>query len=439
MTTISVFGLGYVGAVSVACLADNGHNIIGVDVNPTKIEMINRGHSPIIEEGLGELLKKGVDAGRIKATSDHRQAIQESDISFICVGTPSNANGSLNLAYIKKVCEGIGEDLAQKDSYHVIVARSTMLPGSTEDVVIPTIEQASGKKAGQDFGVCFNPEFLREGSSIKDFYDPPFTVIGATDEKAAAKVTELYAMLDAPLMTVPIKVAEMVKYANNAFHALKVTFANEIGNICKQQNIDSHQVMNIFCQDTKLNLSPYYLKPGFAFGGSCLPKDLRAILYHCRHFDVHLPVMEAILPSNRRQIDQAYKMIKRSGSKKVGVLGFSFKAGTDDLRESPMVELIEYIIGKGYTIKVYDKNVSLANLQGANRAYIEQEIPHIATLMADTIEEVLADSDVIVIGNGSPEFKKALDKKRDHQTIIDLVRIVEDIDHLDDRYQGICW
>ena len=439
MTTISIFGLGYVGAVSVACLADNGHNIIGVDVNPTKIEMINRGHSPIIEEGLGELLKKGVDEGRIKATSDSIQAVHNSDISFICVGTPSNANGSLNLAYVKKVSEDIGEALATKDDYHVIVARSTMLPGSTEEIVIPAIEQASGKKAGQDFGVCFNPEFLREGSSIKDFYDPPFTVIGSEDDKAANIVAELYDLLDASLMKVPIKVAEMVKYANNAFHALKVSFANEIGNICKQQNIDSHQVMDIFCQDKKLNLSPYYLKPGFAFGGSCLPKDLRAILYHCRHFDVHLPVMESILPSNRRQIDQAYQIIKRTGRKKIGVLGFSFKAGTDDLRESPMVELIEYIIGKGFKIKVYDKNVSLANLQGANRTYIEQEIPHIATLMADSIDEVLAESEIIVIGNGATEFKEVLNKIEDHHIVIDLVRISKEIAHLDSRYQGICW
>jgi len=291
MTTISIFGLGYVGAVSVACLADNDHNIIGVDVNPTKIEMIAKGHSPIVEEGLGELLKKGVDGGRIRATSDQVQAVHDSDISFICVGTPSNPNGSLNLIYVKKVSEAIGQALATKDDYHVVVARSTMLPGSTEEVVIPALEEASGKKAGVDFGVCFNPEFLREGSSIKDFYDPPFTVIGSQDEKAAGIVTGLYAMLDAPLMVVPIKVAEMVKYANNAFHALKVSFANEVGNICKQQSIDSHKVMEIFCQDKKLNLSPYYLKPGFAFGGSCLPKDLRAILYHCRHFDVQLPVM----------------------------------------------------------------------------------------------------------------------------------------------------
>ena len=439
MSTISIFGLGYVGAVSVACLADNDHNIIGVDVNPTKVEMIAEGHSPIIEEGLGELLKKGVDEGQIQATSNSYQAIQDSDISFVCVGTPSNPNGSLHLNYVRKVCEEIGAALAAKDRYHVVVARSTMLPGSTEEVVIPALEEASGKKAGRDFGVCFNPEFLREGSSIKDFYNPPFTVIGAEDETAANAVKRLYAMLDAPLMVVPIKVAEMVKYANNAFHALKVSFANEIGNICKQQEIDSHQVMDIFCQDKKLNLSPYYLKPGFAFGGSCLPKDLRALLYHCRQFDVQMPVMESILPSNRKQIDIAIQMVRRTGRKKIGVLGFSFKAGTDDLRESPMVELIEYLIGKGLHLKVYDKNVSLANLQGANRAYIEREIPHIATLMSDSIDEVLAESEVIIVGNSASEFKVVLDKIQDHHTVIDLVRISQNIEALDTRYQGICW
>lgn len=439
MTTISVFGLGYVGSVSVACLADSGYHVIGVDVNPTKVAMIQEGCSPIVEEGLDDLLQKGVNAGRIRATADTTGAVHESDISFICVGTPSNQNDSLNLTYVERVSQEIGEALAAKPGYHIVVARSTMLPGSTEDIVIPALEHASGKRAGRDFGVCFNPEFLREGSSIKDFYDPPFTIIGSDDQKAAEALSQVYAMLGAPLMVVPFKVAEMVKYANNAFHALKVTFANEIGNLCKQQHIDSHQVMDIFCQDHKLNLSPYYLKPGFAFGGSCLPKDLRAILYHCRHFDIYPPVLEAILPSNRRQIDIAYQMIKRTGHKRVGVLGFSFKAGTDDLRESPMVELIEYLVGKGFHVKVYDKNVSLANLHGANRAYIEQEIPHIASIMVDSIEQVLHDSEVIVIGNRAPEFRSVLTELRDGQTAIDLVRIADGALVSGEQYQGICW
>lgn len=439
MTAISIFGLGYVGAVSAACLADSGHDIIGVDVNPTKVEMIQEGVSPIVDQGLDELLRKGVVDGRIRATANAREAVLASDISLVCVGTPSNPNGSPNLAYVRRVSEQIGAALAVKPGYHVVVARSTMLPGSTEEVVIPTIEQASGKRARADFGVCFNPEFLREGSSIKDFADPPFTVIGADDERAAAALSDVYAALAAPLFVVPFKVAEMIKYANNAFHALKVAFANEIGNLCKQQQIDSHHVMEIFCRDTRLNLSPYYLKPGFAFGGSCLPKDLRAMLHHCRHLDIYPMVLEAILPSNRRQIDLACQMIQRTGRKRIGVLGFSFKAGTDDLRESPVVELIEQLIGKGYHVQVYDYNVSLANLHGANRAYIEQEIPHIASIMVDSIPAILDGSELIVIGNSAPEFRQIWPLLRDDQVMIDLVRIAGGPMMSNGRYQGICW
>ena len=439
MSNISIFGLGYVGSVSAACFADNGNRVIGVDVNPAKVEMFQEGHSPIIEQGLEELLRKGVYDGRIRATSDTHTAVLESDLSLICVGTPSHTNGSLDLTYVERVCEGIGAAIANKSSYHTVVLRSTVLPGTTEGLVLPILEKASGKKAFRDFGVCFNPEFLREGTAIKDFADPPFTVIGSDDERTTKAVSELYAMLAAPVMIVPIKVAEMVKYVNNAFHALKVTFANEIGNICKQQGIDSHLVMNIFAQDKKLNLSPYYLKPGFAFGGSCLPKDLRALLYHSHRNDVNPRVLDAVLESNRRQIEIAYDMVKATGFKNVGVLGFSFKAGTDDLRESPVVELIEHLIGKGYQVSVYDKNVSLANLHGANRAYIEKEIPHIAQLMTDSIEAVLEQSQVVIIGNNAAEFKDVLTKLRDDQIVIDLVRAIEGQLTSEGRYQGICW
>ncbi len=439
MSVISIFGLGYVGTVSAACLADSGYKVIGVDVNPTKVELINSGQSPVIEEGMTELIKKGVEAGQIVATTDSAWAVMNSDISLVCVGTPSHSNGSLNLDYVRRVSEDIGSAIATKRGYHVVVARSTMLPGGTEEVVVPALEQASGKCVGRDFGVCFNPEFLREGSSIRDFYNPPFTIIGGDDSRAIKALSDLYSILDAQLMVVPFKVAEMVKYTSNAFHALKVSFANEIGAICKQQGIDSHQVMDIFCQDDKLNISPAYLKPGFAFGGSCLPKDLRAILYYCRHYDLSAQVLESILPSNSRQIESAYQMIKDTGGKQVGVLGFSFKAGTDDLRESPMVELIEKLIGKGYEIKVYDRNVSLANLYGANRAYIEKEIPHIATLMCASTEEILAGSDVIVVGNRAPEFHQALKKTGAHQTVIDLVRILDSPNGLPAHYEGIGW
>jgi GDP-mannose 6-dehydrogenase len=305
--------------------------------------------------------------------------------------------------------------------------------------VIPALERASGKRVGIDFGACFNPEFLREGTSIDDFYHPPYTIVGTENGRIVETLKDLYVDLDSPWIITTYKVAEMVKYVNNAFHALKVSFANEIGDICKRQGIDSHKVMDIFCMDTKLNLSPYYLKPGFAFGGSCLPKDLRALVYHSHHLDARSPVLEAILPSNNRQVEIAYQLVRQTGRKRVGVLGFSFKAGTDDLRESPMVELIEHLIGKGYTVTVYDKNVSLANLQGANRAYIENEIPHIASLMAGTIDEVLENSEVIIIGNKSTAFKDVFYRLRDEQIMIDLVRVTDKPVTSNGHYQGISW
>lgn len=436
---ISVFGLGYVGVVLAACLADNGNQVIGVDVNPTKVDIIKQGRSPIIEKGLDDLVNQGIQHGALRASTDTQKAILNSDLSFVCVGTPSNGNGNIDLTYVRRVCEQIGSALAEKPNYHVVVLRSTMLPGSTEEVVIPALESNSGKKAGVDFGVCFNPEFLREGSSIEDFYNPPFTIIGAEDSRAAQLLAEVYSMLSAPSFTIHIKEAEMVKYVNNAFHALKVAFANEIGSICKQQDIDSHTVMDIFCKDTKLNLSPYYLKPGFAFGGSCLPKDLRALLYHSTRLDVKTPVLESILPSNDIQISRAYQIIKQLGHKRVGVLGFSFKDGTDDLRESPLVELIETLIGKGYQVQVYDRNVSLANLHGANRAYIEKEIPHISSLMTDSIDRILQGSQIIVIGNKSSEFKDVADRLHENQYLVDLVRITNSYHTLNGQYHGINW
>lgn len=435
--TLSVFGLGYVGCVSAACMAKEGHIVIGVDVNAGKVEMINTGTSPIVEAGLGELLSEVVQSNRLSATTDAASAVRDSDVSLVCVGTPSNQNGSLDLSYVVRVCEEIGAALKDKSERHVIVMRSTMLPGTIENVVIPALEKSSGKHAGKDFGVCINPEFLREGSSLKDFYAPPFTLIGSDDEETASILRAIYTSIDAPLFVTPVKTAEMVKYVCNCFHALKVGFANEIGNICKTLGIDSHEVMEIFCQDTKLNLSPYYLKPGFAFGGSCLPKDLRAINYKARQMDVEAPILSAILPSNRQQVERAVEMVLATGKKRVGVLGFSFKAGTDDLRESPMVALIETLIGKGLQLRIYDHDVSLARLFGANKEYIERQIPHISQLMHASIEEVLDSSDVIVIGNKADEFKNLAGKRRHDHLIIDLVRIFNASS--DETYQGICW
>jgi len=435
---LSVFGLGYVGCVSAACFADDGNEVIGVDVNPTKVEIINSGKSPIIEDGINEVMARVVKSGRLLATTDSERAILGSDLSLVCVGTPSNQNGSLYLRHVEQVCREIGSVLKSKKQRHIVVIRSTMLPGTVENTVITALEETSGKKAVKDFGICINPEFLREGSSLKDFYAPPFTLIGADDEETIASVRSLYAKINATVFVTSLKTAEMVKYVCNCFHALKVSFANEVGNICKALQIDSHEVMDVFCQDTKLNLSPYYLKPGFAFGGSCLPKDLRAINYKAKELDVEVPVLSAILPSNRLQIERAVEMVIRSGKKRVGVLGFSFKAGTDDLRESPMVTLIETLIGKGYDLAIYDRDVSLARLVGANKEYIEREIPHISKLMRDTIDAVLTDSEIIIIGNQADEFRSVAERLQNNQQLIDLVRLFNDRTS-NENYQGICW
>lgn len=434
---ISIFGLGYVGAVSAGCLATDGHEVIGVDPNKTKVDLINQGTTPIIEKDIGEMIAATVKSGHLRATADVRDAVFGSDMSLICVGTPSQLNGNLDLSHVRKVCQEIGAAIREKDSFHVVVARSTMLPGSMRALVIPTLEAASGKVAGVDFGVCNNPEFLREGTAVYDYYHPPKTVIGESDEKAGALLVQLYEKMDAPLVRTDVETAEMVKYTDNTWHAVKVAFANEIGNICKAVGIDGHKVMEIFCQDTKLNLSPYYMKPGFAFGGSCLPKDVRALTYKARSLDLDLPLLNAVLPSNQRQVEKGIKMIVDKGARKVGILGFSFKAGTDDLRESPLVDVIEYLLGKGYELKLYDKNVNLAALTGANQDYILNHIPHISKLMVTNMQDVLDFADTIVIGNGAAEFKTVPASLQPHQHIVDLVRISKE--QSGEQYDGICW
>ncbi|SEP11208.1 GDP-mannose 6-dehydrogenase [Nitrosomonas oligotropha] len=434
---ISIFGLGYVGTVSAGCLATDGHSVIGVDPNKTKVDLINQGISPIVEKDIGEMIAAAAKNNVLRATLDVRDAVINSDISMVCVGTPSQLNGNLDLSHVRKVCEQIGAALKEKSAFHVVVARSTMLPGSMRTVVIPALESYSGKKAGVDFGVCNNPEFLREGTAVFDYYNPPKTVIGETDSKAGELLMQLYAKMTAPLIRTEVETAEMAKYADNTWHAVKVAFANEIGNLCKAEGIDGHKVMEIFCQDTKLNLSPYYMKPGFAFGGSCLPKDVRALMYKGKSLDMDLPLINAILPSNQRQIEKGIKMIVEKGNKKIGILGFSFKAGTDDLRESPLVEVIEFLIGKGYELKLYDKNVNLAALTGANQDYILNHIPHISRLMASSMDEVLNFAQTIVIGNSAAEFRNVPDEIKSGQVVVDLVRIVPKLSG--EQYDGICW
>ncbi len=431
-------GLGYVGAVSAGCLANEGHEVIGVDPNKTKVDLINQGQTPIIEKDIGELIQKNVECGKLKATTDVDYAIKNSDLSLVCVGTPSQLNGALDLKYVRTVCEEIGATLKDHSAHHVVVIRSTMLPGTMRDLVIPVLETYSEKHAGVDFGVCNNPEFLREGSAVYDFYNPPKTVIGETDFRSGELLASVYQNLPGPLVRTNVETAEMVKYTDNVWHALKVGFANEIGNICKSLGLDGHQVMDIFCKDTKLNLSPYYMKPGFAFGGSCLPKDVRALTYKGRSLDLDLPILNSILPSNEAQIDRGFRMITEKDNRKIGILGFSFKAGTDDLRESPLVEIIERLLGKGYDVKIFDKNVNIAKLVGANKDYILNHIPHISRIMVDELQDVLDHGETIVVGNQAPEFESVPSKIRDGQVLVDLVRI-SDKKSEQGRYDGICW
>ena len=435
---VSIFGLGYVGTVSAGCLANSGHRVIGVDPVRTKVDIINRGQSPIIEAEVPEIIAAAVQSGHLSATDDLAEAVCETTISIICVGTPSQANGNLDLSYIRRVCEQIGSALKDKVEKHVIVIRSTMLPGTMRDIVIPVLEESSGKKAVVDFGVCYNPEFLREGSAVNDFRFPPQTVIGELDQASGDALACLYSGLEAPLVRTDLETAEMVKYVNNCWHALKIGFANEIGNISKAFGVDAHLIMKVFCQDTKLNISPAYLLPGFAFGGSCLPKDLRALSYQARTHDLHLPILNSILPSNELQVNRGLQMIIEKGHRRIGILGFSFKAGTDDLRESPMVEVIERLLGKGYDLRIFDKNVSLARLVGANRDFILNRIPHISRLMVESVDDVLEHGETIVVGNKNPEFRAVPDRLRPGQRLVDFVRITDRrSDH--GSYEGICW
>jgi GDP-mannose 6-dehydrogenase len=434
---VNVYGLGYVGSVSAACLAADGHHVLGVDIDQVKVDSINRGLSSVVEPGLQELISKGTATGRLGASTT---ATDDAEISLVCVGTPSQENGGLCLDYVARATAEIGDLLRARTSYHVVCVRSTVLPGTVERLVVPMLEEHSGKKAGHQFGVCMNPEFLREGSSIRDYRCPPFTIVGELDRRSGDAIAELYAGLPAPLIRTKLATAEMVKYAGNAFHALKITFANEIGNLCKALGLDGREVMDIFCRDEKLNVSRTYLQPGFAFGGSCLPKDLRALLHKAKELDMEPPVLRSILASNTRQVEQAFRLIKKTGRKKIAVLGLSFKPGTDDLRESPNAELIEMLIGKGYQVSIYDREVSLARIRGANKAYIEQTIPHISGLMKPSLAAALEAAEVVVVAKKSEEFEQIFTGDRSGVTVIDLVSMVPDTsDQKANIYEGICW
>jgi GDP-mannose 6-dehydrogenase len=436
---ISIFGLGYVGAVSLACLARDGHEVTGVDLDADKLSLIRAGKSPIVEEGIQELTARVIASGRVRVTNDVHEAVRETDLSFICVGTPSSPNGSQDLSAVRRVAEQIGEALRTKDSYHSIVVRSTIQPGALMELVLPQLQRASGKQLNDGFGLGFQPEFLREGSSIRDYDNPPFTVIGSESERCVAMILEVFGHLPCEFVVTSVGVAEMLKYACNAFHALKITFANEIGRLAQSVNVDSREVMDLVCRDKRLNISTAYLKPGSAFGGSCLPKDLRALSYLGKTRDVSLPMLGNVMGSNRAHVDHALDLIMRSGSRKIGMLGLSFKAGTDDLRESPLVTIAERLIGKGYDLRIYDPEVSLSRLLGANKRYIEQTIPHIASLLVSDGGDLVRHGDVVVVGLPGPIALEPLKQHiRPGQVVVDLVGISRhELPAVD--YLGICW
>lgn len=431
---ISIFGLGYVGCVGIGCLASQGNKMIGVDVSDVKVDLINSGKPTIVEKDIEELIAKGYKDGKISATLDYKYAVKNSDISFICVGTPSAENGHLNLNYIYQTAKEIGEALKDKDAFHIVVIRSTVFPG-TNAKISEIIENESGKHRNVDFAVVSNPEFLREGTAVNDYLNPPLTVLGSSCSKAIDVMKELYAPMNAPIEVVSIEVAEMIKYVNNSYHALKVVFANEVGQICKKLGIDSHEVMRIFCMDKQLNISPYYFKPGFAYGGSCLPKDLKGLKTLAHDLYLETPVLASIDESNQNHIQFAIKQIESTGKKKIGVLGLSFKAGTDDMRNSPIVNIIEYLYGKGYEIKIYDKNVSISRLIGKNKSVIMEKLPHLNSLLCDKIEDVTEWAEMLVISTKEEAFKQL--KPKAGQPVFDLVRITE-LEN-EDNYNGLCW
>ncbi|MEE4384477.1 MAG: nucleotide sugar dehydrogenase [Pseudomonadales bacterium] len=436
---IGVYGLGYVGAVSLACLARDGHEVIGVDIDPVKLDILRRGESPVIEAGMPELVREVMARGSVQLTDDAGQALSRTDVSLICVGTPSQPNGSQDQSAVMRLTEELGRQLGSHAEHHTLVYRSTLVPGTVERSLIPLLEETSGRRVQADFDVCFQPEFLREGSSIRDYDQPPFTIVGAATERAHETLRSLFGHLPCEYHRCDISTAEAVKYFCNIFHALKITFANEVGRVCDAMHVDPHQVMRLLCEDRQLNISPAYMKPGFAFGGSCLPKDLRAMLYLAKMNDVDVPMLSGVLESNRAHLRSAAQRILALGKRRIGMIGLSFKTGTDDLRESALVDLAETLIGKGMDLSIYDPAVNLSLLIGANKRYIERTIPHLGDLLRDDLEELVDGSEVIVVGGASTEALGVLEARvRPEQVVVDLM-MVHNRDRLSCHYLGGCW
>jgi GDP-mannose 6-dehydrogenase len=436
---VSVFGLGYVGSVTAACFASRGHSVTGVDLSRSKVEQLEAGQSPIVEPRMKELIENAHRAGTLHATTDSAAAVMQTDISFLCVGTPSLRSGKLDLGHVEPVCRDIGKVLKNKNAFHLVVLRSTVLPGTAENIVIPALEQSSGKTLGKDFGVCVNPEFMREGTAVADFLEPSMTIIGSSFPEHASVLRELYSWAPGKIFETSFRSAEMVKYVCNAWHALKVAFANEVGTMAKELKVDAEAVVEIFTADDKLNISASYLKPGFAFGGSCLPKDVRALNYRAKELDLKLPLFESILPSNDEHLKRAIEMILASPKKNVAILGLSFKAATDDLRESPQVQLVKHLLGEGRNLKIWDENVALGRLIGSNREYIEKAIPHIGSLLINDLGKCVADADIVVIGTRGIAPETLKQHLRPEHVVIDLVNLEKSRRASSGHYEGICW
>ena len=436
---ISVFGLGYVGAVSCGCLSAIGHQVIGVDTNALKVRMINDGESPVVEDGINELISAAVKAGTLRATADVEDAVLNSEISLISVATPSNPNYTPNLTAIDAVIASIGAVIRKKNGPHTVVIRSTVQPGTTEDRILPLLLESSGRSIGNGLSLVFNPEFLREGSSVKDFHNPPQTVIGSLDEAGYVAMEQMYAGLPGVFVRTTCKVAESVKYLCNVFHALKIVFANEAGSVLKACGLDGREVMRIFCQDTQLNISSAYLRPGFAFGGSCLPKEVKGFLTLARSLDVPIPALSSLLDSNEAHIKRAYELIARDGRRKIALFGLAFKPGTDDMRDSPLVALAERLLGKGFELAIFDPFVKLSRLLGKNKEFIDREIPHLDRLLQDSAAAVLQGAEVIVIGHADSETRKAIAAGAGSRRIVDLSGYADLRDVPGAEYEGICW